>query len=314
MSTLYYQVLFALAAFIASFRPIFFRAYKSNFLVTIWLSLLSMYIGFLVMTYVKNPNQSFEEYKQQIMKPYQIKNMLFSVLHELKFVAMQYSFLLLPLTFAVPLSLLHIPFTILFDYAIHKNPITYSEGITTLLLLVGILFTKHSTSKSSKSSKSSTWNGSIFHEMYKIRGILSAIFSAIVGSYVYIMLSDIDKKTQDPFYIIGIESGLALILVSILVFGGYFMGKLSFPSLLTMSKMFLILTFIFNLDNVFKFIGLEKVSVVESLFISQIYLISSFVLGVLYYKEVFTRKKLFGLLLVILSSIWGGYSSHTNKL
>lgn len=307
---MYYQGLFALSVLIASFRPIFFRAYKSNFLVAIWLSLLSMYIGFLVMTYMKNPEQSFDEYKEQIMKPYQMKNMLYSLLHELKFVAIQYSFMVLPLTFSVPLSLLYIPFTLLFDYFINNNPLTIYELGATLFMLIGILFTKNGSTK--KQSKQS--NEGFLDKAYEMRGILSGILGAILGSYVYIMLSDIDKKTKDPFYIIGIESGLALVLVSILVLGGYFMGKITMPSLSTMTKMFVLLTFLFNLDNVFKYIGLEKVSVLQSLFISQLYLLVSFLIGVMYYKESFTKNKMIGLVIVLLSSLYGGYVSHDNTL
>lgn len=310
MSILYYQLLFALSVLFASFRPIFFRAYKSDFLVAIWLSLLSMYIGFLVMTYMKNPDQSFDQYKEQIMKPYRMKNMLYSLLHELKFVAMQYSFMVLPLTFSVPLSLLYIPFTLLFDYFINNNPLTISELGATLFMLIGILFTKtESIKKQSKQSKEG-----FLHKAYEMRGIISGILGTILGSYVYIMLSDIDKKTKDPFYIIGIESGLALVLISILVLGGYLMGTVTMPSLSTMTKMFVLLTFLFNLDAVFKYIGLEKVPVLQSLFISQLYLLVSFLIGVMYYKEAFTTNKMIGLVIVLLSSLYGGYISHDHVL
>lgn len=262
------------------------------------------------MTYMKNPDQSFDQYKEQIMKPYRMKNMLYSLLHELKFVAMQYSFMVLPLTFSVPLSLLYIPFTLLFDYFINNNPLTISELGATLFMLIGILFTKtESIKKQSKQSKEG-----FLHKAYEMRGIISGILGTILGSYVYIMLSDIDKKTKDPFYIIGIESGLALVLISILVLGGYLMGTVTIPSLSTMTKMFVLLTFLFNLDNVFKYIGLEKVPVLQSLFISQLYLLVSFLIGVMYYKEAFTTNKMVGLVIVLLSSLYGGYISHDHVL
>jgi drug/metabolite transporter (DMT)-like permease len=316
----YYQVLFLLSSIIASFRPVFFRTYKANFLLTIVLSLLSMYVGYLVLTYVKNPKQSFEDYKKSISRVYTRENMFYSILSELRFIAKQYSFMLLPLTFSVPISLLYIPFTMLYNHYSNKIDFSPLQLLTTGILIFGILLTKDSKTGGSPSRKSSS-NSSFLQtflkslttieNMQSLKGILYGLFAAIAGSYLYVVLDKIDKSTQDPLYVMGIESGFSLLVFSLLLAGAIFMGKVTLPSWGTIVKMFMFLTFLFNIDIVLKYIGLEKVTIIQSLFLSQVYLISSFLIGFFYYKEHISTQKMIGLLVVVLSSIYGSYINRS---
>jgi hypothetical protein len=317
-----YDLFFMLSALIASFRPVFFRTYKFDFIFTIFLSLVTMYSGYLIMLYFKNPHMTFSEFKEDVMKVYTKENALMSILSEIRFITKQYSFVLLPISLALPISLLYIPATFILNSYMGGSALTIEKLVISLLIVFGVLLSKekgilHEIKKISKYiSKLGSGMGGMSGmgglDIFKnntFLGVMMGLISVIVGSYVYIKLAQLDKSTKDPLYVMGVESGFSLIIFSLILFGGVMLGKIKLPPMATVIKMFVALLFLFNIDIILKFIGLEKISITQSVYISQIYILSSFLIGFLYYKEKISIRKIIGILIVVASSIYGSFIS-----
>ena len=94
----YHIIFFILYSILSAFRPIFFIKFKEYFLFTILLSLLSMYIGSLLFMLYEYKTQKDYDILSKIKNVFILKNIFNSCISEIRFLAKQYSYILLPLT------------------------------------------------------------------------------------------------------------------------------------------------------------------------------------------------------------------------
>ena len=294
----YHIIVFIISTILTGFRPIFFKKYKDYFMMTVFLSLLSMQVGsFGYMLYEKKTKKDYD-ITSKMKSMFSLKNMLLSILSEIMFMAKQYSFILLPLTISSPLSNFWLISVTIFDKLINKVKTNIFQYLSIFFLMIGGIvmnFDKIFNTGVSQSISSRNY----------IMGIVSALVAVVLSGFVYVKLQKKVSDTKDAGYVMGVESGGALILVSIIMGVLWFMNKLNLPSLRTSVIMFLLLTFLFNIDILLKFMGFEKIPVLLSIFLSQITVLVSFCLGLFLYKEKLSKYKTIGLIIIIMSSIAG---------
>ena len=72
-------------------------------------------------------------------------------------------------------------------------------------------------------------------------------------------------------------------------------------------KMFLALTFLFNIDILIRFEGLSRIKQLDTLFLSQIGTFIPVMIGFLYYGEKITAYKIVGLLTILAGVLYGSF-------
>ena len=293
----YHIIFFVLYAIISAFRPVFFVKFKEYFLFSIFLSLLSMYIGSIL--YMLYEYKTKKNYKilTKIKDTFKFKNILNSVIAETRFLSKQYSYILLPLTVSVPLSSLSLISITIFDKVINKVKSNIYEYTSIIFLVIGSIIINFD-----KILNRKTNNISI--KKYII-GIISALVAVVLSGYIYITFQKLTYIKKDPGYTMGVESGGSLVLVTIILIILIVFKKVNIPNLKIIIIMFVLLTFLFNIDIIFKFIGFESIPVLFSVFLSQFSVLITFLIGIFYFKEKVTKFKILGLIIIILASVSG---------
>ena len=98
----YGHSMFILSVVLASFRPIFYKEYKDYFFITVFFSLLSMYIGGILYSYYNLKKD--ETIKDKIKYSLEPKNLIYSFISELRFILKQFAVINLPLTISIPMN------------------------------------------------------------------------------------------------------------------------------------------------------------------------------------------------------------------
>ena len=226
------------------------------------------------------------------------KNVLTSWLSEIRFIMNQYSFILLPLTISIPLSSLWLVSVTIFDKIFNKVKANVFEYMCIGFLIIGGIIVNFD-------KILNTQSGDNILTKHYIIGVICSLIAIVLSGYVYIVLQKLTHETHDPGYTMGVESGGSL-LAAWSIFGiMWFFNKVNIPDFQTGLVMFIALTFLFNIDIIFKFIGFETIPVLMSIFLSQIYILITFAIGIFYYKESLTKYKVIGLVIIILASIAG---------
>lgn len=303
---LQYYIFFILSAIIAAFRPVVFRKYKDYFIFGMFLSVLSMYIGSLLYMFYESRMNDNYNFKKKLLEEFNRKNLALSVISQIRFLTKQYAAILLPLTISIPLNNLWLVTATIFDKIINKTDISTMEYISIGILIIGGIIINFDKILNTKQMDN------VSHINY-IFGIVLILISIISGGYIYTMMQKIVSTNMDPGLTMGIESGGALILMTILLIGGLIIGKVKIPSFQGIVTMFLLLTILFNIDILFKFIGFEKISIIESIFLSQVYIFVILLIGIFYYKENITIYKIIGVIIIIIASIIGLYFQKNKK-
>ena len=69
--------------------------------------------------------------------------------------------------------------------------------------------------------------------------------------------------------------------------------------------MFFSLTFLFNIDILLKFIGMARITQMETVFLSQIGSLIPIIVGLLVYKEKLDLNKILGFLVITFGTLFG---------
>ena len=265
--------------------------------MTVYLSLLSMYTGGLGFMYYNL--KKGESFKDKFIKTLNPKNFLISLISELRFILKQFAVINLPLTISIPMNNLWMVSSTYFGKIINKEIPTVKQLISIGVLIIGaiILNLNQLIQSSNKKLKSS-------NNYYK--GILSLIVSTVLGGYIYSVFKKISTETKDSGYTMAVESGGSLIIATfLLIYDRMFCKKLNIPSYSTIIKMFIALTFLFNIDIIIRFEGLSRIKQLDTIFLSQIGTLIPVLTGFLYYGEKVNTYKVLGLLTIVSGVLYG---------
>lgn len=289
---------FTLSVILASFRPIFYKQFKEYFFMTIFLSLLSMYAGGLGFMYYNLKKE--ESFKDKFLETLSSKNLLNSLLSEIRFILKQFAVISLPLTISIPMNNLWMVSSTYFGRVINNEIPTMKQLVSIGVLIMGALILNLNKLLEASKGKNSKVNKSYY------RGMISLLVSTIIGGYVYSMFKKISTETKDSGFTMAVESGGALIVATfILMYDVLFCKKINIPSVKKMVLMFLALTFLFNIDILIRFEGLSRIKQLDTIFLSQIGTIIPVMIGFLYYGEKLDMYKIAGLLTIIGGVLYG---------
>ena len=289
---------FTLSVILASFRPIFYKQFKEYFFMTIFLSLLSMYAGGLGFMYYNLKKE--ENFKDKFLETLSSKNLLNSLLSEIRFILKQFAVISLPLTVSIPMNNLWMVSSTYFGRVINNEIPTMKQLVSIGVLIMGALILNLNKLLEASKGKNSKVNKNYY------RGIISLLVSTIIGGYVYSMFKKISTETKDSGFTMAVESGGALIVATfILMYDVLFCKKINIPSVKKMVLMFLALTFLFNIDILIRFEGLSRIKQLDTIFLSQIGTIIPVMIGFLYYGEKLDMYKIAGLLTIIGGVLYG---------
>lgn len=297
MNNILYYISFILSVILSSLRPLLFKRYKEYFFITVYLSNLSMYLGSLL--YMMYESKEKENYGliNHIKKTFLPKNIILSIMSSIRFISKQLSYILLPLSVSVPLTNLWIISAVIFDKILYAGIISSVQYISIGILLLGAILVSFD-----KIIGNSNRNISTMNYFY---GLFSVLISIIFGGYVYTKFKDIVSVNLDPGFTMGIESGGSVIALTLIMIVGYMFNLFNIPKVEDMVIIFLLLTFLFNISIILKFIGFEKVPLVDTILISQSSIIVSVLVGFLYFKESITIHKIIGIIAIIIGSVIG---------
>lgn len=296
MNKLKYYIFFILSIIISSLRPIFFKKYKDYFFMSIYLSTLSMYLGSIVYMYYESREKENYNLIEHIKNSLNIENSILSIISSTRFITKQLSYILLPLSISIPLTNLWIVSATIFDKVLYNSKITIMQYISIAILFIGAILINLVKIMDIDSS-----NGGGNY----IYGIIAILISIISGGYIYTKFQNLVSSNLDPGYTMGIESGGSLIILTVILLIGSLSGLIKIPKIIDIVIMFVLLLFLFNISIIFKFIGFEKISVINSVFISQLSIILAVSIGFFYYNESFDIYKILGLIVIIIGSILG---------
>lgn len=289
---------FTLSVILGSFRPLFYKRFKDYFFMTVYLSLLSMYCGGIgVMYYKLKKGEKLQDKMIETLKP---ENLLNSILSEVRFILKQFAVISLPLTISIPMSNLWMVSSAYFGKVINNEIPSMKQIISIAVLIIGAIvlnlnkLIESSNNKGSKTSKN------------YYRGITSLLFSTILGGYIYSIFKKISTKSKDSGFTMAIESGGSLIIGTfLLIYDRLFCKKINMPTMMNIFKMFLALTFLFNIDIIFQFEGLSRIKQLDTIFLSQIGTLIPVMVGFLYYGEKINVYKIIGLLTIVAGVVYG---------
>ncbi len=289
---------FTLSVILASFRPIFYKQFKEYFFMTIFLSLLSMYTGGLGFMYYNL--KKGESFKEKFLETLSSKNLLNSLLSEVRFILKQFAVISLPLTVSIPMNNLWMVSSTYFGRVINNEIPTMKQLVSIGVLIIGAIILNLNKLLEASKGKKSKMNKNYY------RGIISLLVSTIIGGYVYSMFKKISTETKDSGFTMAVESGGALIVAAfILMYDVLFCKKINIPSMKNIVLMFLALTFLFNIDILIRFEGLSRIKQLDTIFLSQIGTIIPVMIGFLYYGEKLDMYKIAGLLTIIGGVLYG---------
>lgn len=292
----YGHLMFILSVILASFRPIFYKEYKDYFLITVILSLLSMYVGSILYMYynLKEDEKIIDKVKITLTR----ENIINSLISEARFMLKQYAVISLPLSISIPMNNLWMVSSTYFGKTINDETPTMNQLISISILIVGsiILNLNKIFEPSSKKFDKSTY----------LKGLTALLLSTTLGGYIYSVFKNITTKTQDPGLTMGIESGGSLILATLyLIYDRLTSKTINIPPLKTLILMFFSLTFLFNIDILLKFIGMARISQMETVFLSQIGNLIPIIIGFFVYKEKLDLNKILGFLVILFGTLFG---------
>ena len=289
---------FTLSVILASFRPIFYKQFKDYFFMTVYLSLLSMYCGGLGMMYYNL--KKGERMQDKIIETLKPENLLNSILSELRFILKQFAVINLPLTVSIPMNNLWMVSSAYFGRVINNEIPTMKEIISIGVLIIGaIILNLNKILDSNKGKKSKTTKKYYY-------GIISLLVSTVLGGYIYSIFKKISTESKDSGLTMAIESGGSLIIATfLLIYDRLFCNKINMPSMMNIMKMFLLLTFLFNIDILIRFEGLSRIKQLDTLFLSQIGTFIPVMIGLFFYGEKMDMYKIVGLLTIIGGVLYG---------
>ena len=266
--------------------------------MTIFLSLLSMYAGGLGFMYYNLKKE--ESFKDKFLETLSSKNLLNSLLSEIRFILKQFAVISLPLTISIPMNNLWMVSSTYFGRVINNEIPTMKQLVSIGVLIMGALILNLSKLLEASKGKNSKVNKNYY------RGMISLLVSTIIGGYVYSMFKKISTETKDSGFTMAVESGGALIVATfILMYDVLFCKKINIPSVKKMVLMFSALTFLFNIDILIRFEGLSRIKQLDTIFLSQIGTIIPVMIGFLYYGENLDMYKIAGLLTIIGGVLYG---------
>ena len=203
----YGHIMFILSTILGAFRPIFYKEYKDYFFITVFFSLLSMYIGGILYMYYHLKND--EKIKDKIKETLTTRNLMYSFISEIRFILKQIAVISLPLTISIPMNNLWMISSAYFGKVINNEVPTIIEIISIGILILGsIILNLH---------KMFEKNSKKFDRNSYIKGITALILSTILGGYIYSIFKHISTESQDPGLTMSIESGGSLIIATLIL-------------------------------------------------------------------------------------------------
>ena len=290
----YGHSMFILSVILASFRPIFYKEYKDYFFITVFFSLLSMYIGGILYSYYNLKKD--ETIKDKIKYSLEPKNLIYSFVSEMRFILKQFAVINLPLTISIPMNNLWMLSSAYFGKVINNETPSIVQIISICVIILGsVILNLHKIFE--KNSKQ-------FDKKSYIKGITALLLSTFLGGYIFSIFKHISTETQDPGVTMSIESGGSLIIAALILLYDRLTSKIiNIPSFKNSMIMFFSLTFLFNIDILLRFIGLSKIPQMDSLFLSQIGTIIPVLVGFYFYKEKMNLNKLLGMGVITFGSL-----------
>ena len=292
----YGHSMFILSVILASFRPIFYKEYKDYFLITVILSLLSMYVGSILYMYynLKEDEKITDKVKLTLTR----ENVIHSLVSEARFILKQYAVISLPLSISIPMNNLWMVSSTYFGKTINNEIPTVNQLISIGIIIFGSIILNLNKIFEPSSKK--------FDKSSYIKGITALLLSTTLGGYIYSVFKNITTKTQDPGLTMGIESGGSLILATLyLIYDRLTSKTINIPPFKTLLLMFFSLTFLFNIDILLKFIGMARITQMETVFLSQIGSLIPIIVGLLVYKEKLDLNKILGFFVISFGTLFG---------
>ena len=299
----YSYLLFSLSIVLTSISPVFLKTFKQYFFINMLISVLSMFIISVILIKIKSYYEKDYIFEDKLNLAFKYDNIKLSLVSLLRFFLLQYGVINVPLLISVPLKKLSIITTLLFDrylYNAHISSIMYYIFFGVLFgnLVMGgdILFKNEKNLKGQKSQNNTSL----------VIGIISLILSVFLIGYLVNKFKHIAEQ-EDELTVTCIQSGAASVIMLFLFFMLYFSNKINIPDFKSLFQMILGIVFILDFALLLKFSAFKQLSIEYSLILSQLGILLGSLIGIFYYNEKLTIIKGIGLVIVMLSSILGGF-------
>lgn len=302
-------IAYIISILISAFRPIFFKKLSNYTAITIYISLITMFIGsiiYIIIDLYKKKELNGNTIKEKILKSFEIKNFLLSITSEIRFITKIYGIILLPITISIPLSQIWIIFAIIFDKIINKTELNMWKYISIGIITIGSIVINFDQILLSKKS-----NKMNIHIYNYIVGITLILLSSILRGYLLTEFQNIAIKTN-PGETLMIESVGALIVMTPIIIIGIILNKIKIPNWKLIIMLLLSLTFLFDIGILLKFYGLKYIKEYHIIVLSSLSVIISVIFGFILLSESITLYKLMGILLISSGFIISYKNEFTN--
>jgi drug/metabolite transporter (DMT)-like permease len=276
-----YLTLFVL---LQSITPIFIKKQKKYLLINTFITVVVIFVSMSLYYYYKKKDASY-------ITKFDIQSLYPGFLTQITTLLLLYSLTILPSYIAIPLSSLGIIFISMFDIIINKTVYTSIKYIQMLLLLLGICIINYKI---------------IFIRKQKIEynplGIVLIVISCIITGYMYTFLRDNTIKEKDSSKTIILQYKGSLLFL-LLFFGiNILLGKkIDIPS----TKYIIMFTiFVLCIMSPLTYLNtgaIAKLPQLQSAIFSNISIIISLIISVLYFKEKINVVQFVGIIIICFS-------------
>ena len=276
-----YLTLFVL---IQSITPIFIKKEKNFLFINSFVSVLVVFISMSVYYYYKTKDINY-------IKEFDIKTLFPGFLTQISTSLLLYSLTILPSYIAIPLSSLGIIFISMFDIILNKTIYTSIKYVQMVLLLLGICIVNYKI---------------IFIRKQKIEynplGIVLIVISSVITGYLYTFLRDYTIKEKDSSKTLILQyKGSLLFLFLFLCIRLLLKKKVNVPSSKKLVIFFLFILCIMTPLSYLNTEAIAKLPQLQSAIFSNISIIISLIISVLYFKEKINLIQFVGMIIIFVS-------------
>lgn len=276
-----YLTLFVL---IQSITPIFIKKEKKYLFINSFVSVLVVFISMSIYYYYKTKDINY-------IKEFDIKTLFPGALSQITTSLVLYSLTILPSYIAIPLSSLGIIFISMFDIILNKTIYTSIKYVQMILLLLGICVVNYKI---------------IFIRKQKIEynplGVVLIVISSVITGYLYTFLRDYTIKEKDSSKTLILQyKGSLLFLFLFLCIKIVLKKKIHIPS---SKKLLIFILFILCIMSPLTYLNTEAIAnlpQLQSAIFSNISIIISLIISVLYFKEKINIVQFVGMIIIFVS-------------
>lgn len=219
------------------------------------------------------------------------KTLIPGFLSQFSVILVFYAISILPSYIAIPMTTLGIVSISIFDRVLNKTKYTPLKYIQILLILVGIIVINYKHIRSKEKTE------------FNIIGVLFLIISSVITGYLYTFLRNYTIKENNPNKTIILQyKGSILFLFFYIVYTYVFNKKdIVRPPLKYFFGFILFLTFIISPLTYLNIDAISKLPQLQSAIFSNLSVIFSLIISVIYFKEKLNKSQFIGIILIFSS-------------